>query len=299
MAQRYGGKYSPEPGAERGAGYPGVAPNRIPKPAEPRHPLARRPGWLLAAAIPFLGQAFGSGPEALVRGLGAFALSGAAVFLLREGLRAEAAYDARRSARRPAIPRKIFGSIAMAAGLGLAGLADGSLLNALVFGGIGGLLHLLSFGPDPLKDKGMEQLSGVARADSDRAERAVREAEATLAEMANVIRRAGDPALETRLDRFAATARKMFRTVEQDPRDLTASRKFLGVYLTGARDATRKFADLYARTRDPKARADYVALLDDLERNFASKTDTLLLDNRTDLDIEIGVLRERLERENL
>ena len=187
----------------------------------------------------------------------------------------------------------------MAAGLGLAGLADGSLLNAIVFGGIGGLLHLLSFGPDPLKDKGMEQLSGVARADTDRAERAVREAEATLAEMATVIRRAGDPALETRLDRFAVTARKMFRTVEQDPRDLTASRKFLGVYLTGARDATRKFADLYARTRDPRARADYVALLDDLERNFASKTDTLLLDNRTDLDIEIGVLRERLARENL
>ena len=46
-------------------------------------------------------------------------------------------------------------------------------------------------------------------------------------------RGAGDPALETRLDRFTQTARRMFRTVEQDPRDLTASRKFLGVYLTG------------------------------------------------------------------
>ena len=296
MAKRYVGKYSPDK-AEGGATDTVAAP----RPFDGRRPsrVGAKANLLFLLPFPFVVSAFRSDPAGLALNLGAFAALMLSAWLTREGLLAEEAYEARSVARRPAIPRKIFGSIAMAAGMGLAGLADGSLLNAIVFGGIGGLLHLLSFGPDPLKDKGMEQLSGVARADTDRAERAVREAEATLAEMANVIRRAGDPALETRLDRFAATARKMFRTVEQDPRDLTASRKFLGVYLTGARDATRKFADLYARTRDPKARADYVALLDDLERNFASKTDTLLLDNRTDLDIEIGVLRERLARENL
>jgi hypothetical protein len=290
------GKYSP--GKDNGGETETVA---APRPFDGRRPsrVGAKANLLFLLPFPFVVSAFRGDPVGLALNLGAFAALMLSAWLTREGLLAEEAYEARNVARRPAIPRKIFGSIAMAAGLGLAGLADGSLLNALVFGGIGGLLHLLSFGPDPLKDKGMEQLSGVARADTDRAERAVREAEATLAEMATVIRRAGDPALETRLERFAATARKMFRTVEQDPRDLTASRKFLGVYLTGARDATRKFADLYARTRDPKARADYVALLDDLERNFASKTDTLLLDNRTDLDIEIGVLRERLARENL
>ena len=296
MAKRYVGKYSP--GKDNGGETETVA---APRPFDGRRPsrVGAKANLLFLLPFPFVVSAFRGDPVGLALNLGAFAALMLSAWLTREGLLAEEAYEARNVARRPAIPRKIFGSIAMAAGLGLAGLADGSLLNALVFGGIGGLLHLLSFGPDPLKDKGMEQLSGVARADTDRAERAVREAEATLAEMATVIRRAGDPALETRRERFAATARKMFRTVEQDPRDLTASRKFLGVYLTGARDATRKFADLYARTRDPKARADYVALLDDLERNFASKTDTLLLDNRTDLDIEIGVLRERLARENL
>jgi hypothetical protein len=90
----------------------------------------------------------------------------------------------------------------------------------------------------------------------------------------------------------------MFRQVENDPRDLAAARKFLGVYLLGARDATIKFADLYSRNRDPQAREDYVALLDDLETNFATKTETLLLDDRTDLDVEISVLRDRLAREN-
>jgi hypothetical protein len=71
------------------------------------------------------------------------------------------------------------------------------------------------------------------------------------------------------------------------------------VYLVGARDATVKFADLYARTADPQARQDYIALLDDLERNFAAKTVTLMESDRTDLDIEIEVLRERLTREGV
>jgi 5-bromo-4-chloroindolyl phosphate hydrolysis protein len=117
--------------------------------------------------------------------------------------------------------------------------------------------------------------------------------------MRDAILRAGDRGLVARVEKFQTTARAMFRTVEQDPRDLTAARRYLGVYLLGARDATVKFADLYARTRDPKARADYEALLDDLEKEFAARTEKLLLDDRTNLDIEIEVLRERLEREGV
>ena len=105
--------------------------------------------------------------------------------------------------------------------------------------------------------------------------------------------------IATSLDRFIATARDMFRTVEDDPRDLTSARKYLGVYLLGARDATAKFADLYARTRDEAARTDYEKLLDDLEANFTARTELLLTDNRSDLDVEIEVLRERLAREGV
>lgn len=296
MAKRYVGKYSPD-GGKAGADDTVAAP----RPFEGKRPsrVGAKANLLFLLPFPFIVSAFRSDPLGLALNLGAFGALILSAWLTREGLLAEEAYEARNVARRPAIPRKIFGSVAMGLGLGLAGIADGSLVNATVFAALGVVLHFLSFGPDPLKDKGLAGLSGAQRVDSDRAERAVRGAEAVLGEMAAAIRRTGDPQLEARVDRFAATARKMFRTVEQDPRDLAAARKFLGVYLTGARDATWKFADLQARSRDPKARGDYLALLDDLERNFASKTDTLLLDNRTDLDIEIGVLRERLERENL
>jgi len=91
----------------------------------------------------------------------------------------------------------------------------------------------------------------------------------------------------------------MFRTLEDDPRDLGASRQYLGVYLMGLRDATVKFADLYARKPDPGACADYTALLDDLEANFTAQTAKLLQADRSDLDIQIEVLRDRLKQEGV
>jgi 5-bromo-4-chloroindolyl phosphate hydrolysis protein len=169
-------------------------------------------------------------------------------------------------------------------------------VNSVIFAVLGTLLHSFSFGLDPMRDKGID---GVDSFQTDRVARAVDEAERHLATMREAIARAGDRSLEARVESFQSTARRMFRTVEQDPRDLTAARRYLGVYLLGARDATSKFADLYARTRDTKARADYEALLDDLEKEFAARTDKLLLDDRTSLDIEIEVLRERLEREGV
>jgi hypothetical protein len=60
-----------------------------------------------------------------------------------------------------------------------------------------------------------------------------------------------------------------------------------------------KFADLYKRQRNEDARADFEALLSDLEQNFAARTDKMLLNDRSDMDIEIKVLRDRLQREGL
>ena len=108
-----------------------------------------------------------------------------------------------------------------------------------------------------------------------------------------------DRVLIARVDGFLGTAREMFRTVENDPRDLRAAKRYLGVYLQGARDATAKYVDLTARNEDAEAKADYTALLDDLENNFTAKTQTLLVNSKDDLDIEIDVLRDRLQREGI
>lgn len=286
MAERFGGRFSPAP---QGAGAP------PPRPAAPSR-AERRTGWLFAVALPFALKAFFHDPAGLARNLAAFGLLVAAAWLTREGVRAAEAFAARSTSRRPAFPRKIAGSLLTGAGLFLGAFGGASLAAPLLLGAIGAALHHFAFGADPMRDKGME---GIDPHQQDRVARVVAEGEGYLAEMHSAAERLRERMILARVERFAVTARTLFRTVEEDPRDLTAARRWLGVYLMGARDATIKFADLWAKTHDPGARADYEALLDDLEQNFARRTTALLADNRTDLDIEIAVLRDRLKREGV
>ncbi|SPH17298.1 hypothetical protein DEA8626_00815 [Defluviimonas aquaemixtae] len=284
MAERFGGKYSPAPGPGgdtlRPAG-PGLG--------------ERRARLLFLVALPFAFKAFWQDPQGLALNLAAFSALVLAAWLTREGARAAAVYEARRSARRPALPRKAFGAALTALGLGL-GAWSGGPLSAVLLGGVGAVLHIAAFGLDPMRDKGMEHVDTFQQ---DRAARFVAEGEVHLRTMSEAAAQTRDRGITARVERFAMTARDLFRTVEEDPRDLTAARRYLGVYLMGARDATIKFVDLWAKTRDPGTRADYEALLTDLETNFADRTRALLEDDRSDLDIEIGVLRDRLKREGV
>ncbi len=290
MARRFGGTYSPG-GDPRASGTPTPGSGKRP------HPVGARVHLLFVVPFLFALSAFFKDPAGLAVNLGVFALLLLSAWLTREGVIAQDAYDTRRIARRPAIPRKIFGAVTMGLGLGLAGLIGaGGTGPALVFAILGAGLHVAAFGPDPLKDKGVE---GIDLFQTDRVARAVEEAEEHLKAMSDAILRCRDRQLEDRQREFQTHVRALLRTVENDPRRLSAARRYMGVYLLGARDATIKFADLYARRRDSQARADYIALLDDLQKNFALRTETLLDSDRQALDIEMDVLRERLEREGL
>ncbi|GGE38079.1 5-bromo-4-chloroindolyl phosphate hydrolysis family protein [Actibacterium pelagium] len=290
MAQRYGGKFSPD-----------GSPDNAPTPSSPfkgkrRSRIGGRVNMLFFAPIPLVFQAFGSEPVVMATYLAAFGTLMLAAWLTREGLLAQESYDSRKVAKRPAIPRKLFGSILTGAGLAIAGFAGHGPIEAMIFAALGAILHGLAFGLDPMKDKGAE---GIDSFQQDRVARAVDEAEKHLSTMFSAIQKTADRGLVRRVEEFQATARDLFRTVEEDPRDLTAARKYMGVYLMGAKDATVKFADLYSRNRDANARRDYEDLLTDLEQNFAARTQALLLDDRSDLTVEIEVLRERLQREGV
>lgn len=291
MAKRFGGKFSPD-----GDDTPQTQPAERVK----VDPVGGRANIMFVPPVVLLATTLGGGAQSLTFGLiGAGALTIGA-WLLRDGLRAEAEYAARKVARRPAIPRKIFAALATGLGAGLAVIAHLNVASDIVAAVLYGLcalgLHIAAFGVDPLKSKGME---GIDTFQQDRVARVVDEAEKLLAGMSDAIKRAGDRPATERLAAFQATARKLIRTVEEDPRDLTAARKYLSVYLRGARDATVKFADIYSRTQDPQARSDYMALLDDLDQNFAARNQKSLLDDRGDLTVEIDVLRERLSREGV
>jgi len=302
MAQRYGGRFSPDGSGKAPRGPDGARPG-VQAPPPPNWGAKRvsragaRTNVFFFLPIPFAINAFRGDTLDLTLNLSAFGLLILAAWLTREGVIAQDAYDARKVARRPAIPRKMFASVLTGLGLAVGGFApDGSLFNPVIFGLLGAGLHFLAFGPDPMKDKGLE---GVDDFQTERVARAVDEAEGHLVEMLDILRRVGDRPLIAKMEGFQAHARVMFRAVENDPRNLTAARRYLGVYLLGARDATEKFADVYGRARDTAARDDYAALLDDLNSNFNARTQALLSNDRTALDIEMEVLRDRLAREGV
>jgi hypothetical protein len=147
-----------------------------------------------------------------------------------------------------------------------------------------------------MKKKG---IAGIDDFSTERVARAIDDAEALVRQTVDAARRIGDRMLEGRIERLCDQAREVFRVVEKDPRDLNRARTFLSVYLLGLRDATVKFADLWSRSRDARARTGYEDLLGDLEKSFTTQRTHLLEDNRSDLDIEIEVLRERLQQDGL
>ncbi|QFS81558.1 hypothetical protein FIU97_01750 [Roseivivax sp. THAF40] len=297
MSQRFGGRYSP--GGKQTAR--DAAPDTRDAPPAYQgarvNPVGARANAMFLPPVVLAVMSLGAGAAGLVTGLvGAGVMVGGA-WLLRGGLIAEAEYNSRKIARRPALPRKILAAGAAAIGTGLAALTHGGgVIEGGLFGLAAGGLHLAAFGIDPMGSKGLEHVDAFQQ---DRVARVVDEAEEYLADMGEAARRAGEREVESRVERFQTTARNLIRTVEEDPRDLTAARKYLGVYLMGARDAARIFADIHARSRNAQARADFLALLDDLETSFGQKTEKLLLDTNSDLTIEIDVLRDRLKREGV
>lgn len=295
MAERYGGKYSP--GGPRGKA--GAAPPPVTRRAR-RVSLRARAMFLLP--IPLLLAGLGSisrGNAAEMLGeLGAFAGLIAGASLLNEGLRAEASYDARTVARPPAIPRKLFAAVVTGVSIAAAGVLSlgQGIPAAVVFGAVAAGAHVLAFGLDPMRRKGMEGVDDFA---NERVARAIDQAEALVRQTVDAAGRIGDRRIEARVERICDQAREVFRAVERDPRDLARARTFLSVYLLGLRDATTKFAEVWGRSRDATARAAYEDLLGDLETSFGTQRVHLLEEDRSDLDVEIEVLRERLKQDGL
>ena len=246
-----------------------------------------------------IGEIFQGDVVGMALELGGFSLMMLSAWLLNEGLRAQEMFNARTIAKPPSIPRKMFAAVSIGLGVAAASFAGGletGLIGSVAMGAMASAAQIVAFGLDPMRGKG---IAGENSFEAERVANAVDKAEAYVADILDAAKRIKDKPLEARIERLAAKARDLFRSVEADPRDLSKARKFMTVYLMGARDATAKFADLYSRSRDAEARIKYEDLLGDLETSFTEHREQLLLTNQSDLEIEIEVLRDRLQREGV
>ncbi len=303
-SKRFGGRYSPD--GETTASNDGAASPRV-KDAHPFRGRQAKSVSIRALALfflptPLLFAAFSDISSGNALGMGADLVAYAALilgaWLLRDGLAVESAYNARASAKPPAFPRKTVAAGLAGLGVGIATFFGWGLgiIETAVFGAAATGAHLAAFGLDPMKSKGLE---GVSSAEAERVHEALAKAEALITETHAAAESLRDRAITTRIDRLCAAAREVLRSVEEDPRDLRRARKFLSVYLKGARDAAVKYAHARERGDDPAITREFTLLLTDLEASFTAQREKLLLDDRADLEVEIEVLRERLKQDGV
>ena len=226
---------------------------------------------------------------------GLLALFGAALYSISLGLKDTERYDSEKVARAPKYPCKLIGS-------GLLGLG-GAILTAVKGGDIGqviltGLiafaLSLVSFGLDPLKQKGLD--TATARQDH-RLKQQRERVERRLTDIRGQITPVVDPGLVIQFGQFESAVQRMMQALEADPERHRSLQKYLGVYLDGAVEASARFVAIYQVTADPLAHTRYSELLSDLAEAFDSKATAYAHQGRDKFDVQIDVLNESIARE--
>lgn len=234
---------------------------------------------------------------AVAGALGLFALGAAAV---RQGLVAEAHYRRRRIATAPRTPRKMLGATLVAGGVFVCRwlVVDNSPAFALAVALAALAGCLLLYGTDPRGSRGAAAASHGYTTEEIVA--ALEEAEAKIAGIETAGAALGCRELEARLARITALARQVLEVIEEDPGDLRRARRFLNVYLDGARRVVEGYARTHRHGQEDAALAgNFRNVLDTIEAVFAEQHRKLLEDDAFDLDVQIEVLATQLKREGV
>ncbi len=95
---------------------------------------------------------------------------------------------------------------------------------------------------------------------------------------------------------FVGAVKGLTKAVLANPSKYRRVRRHLGQILFGADHVTKRFSELYGATPDAAAKADFIALLGDLERTFLRATEGYAKAGMDELQVEADVLRQLLNR---
>lgn len=255
--------------------------------------------FLPAALIPATMIGLGKGHVSTIivnaSGLACYLL---AAWCVRRGLKAEMLYDQRRIARPPRWPLKLIAALIVAVTTGMIAWlgARQPLPVAILFAG-GALLGMyLSYGFDPRHEKKIAGMHGYSGGEIFQ----------TLEDSARIIRsieRANDSIrnseLNQRIERICEIADSILAEIEADPRDIRRARKFLNVYLDGARQVTEGYARTHQHSQSGELEQNFRNVLVTIESVFQEQKQKLLEDDVFDLDVQIEVLNTQLKREGI
>ncbi len=168
-----------------------------------------------------------------------------------------------------------------------------STIAALIaFSGI-----LLRYGFDPQHDKNKNtSLVGVT---TEELVEIFEEAENNIEEIDRSAKRIKNHELKNRLSRISKKTRGILELIEKDPKDLRRARKFLKVYLKGARTVSTQYAASHNDDDNFELEQNFRNVLDTIESVIEEQHAKLLENNILDLDIKIEVLEAQLKHEGV
>jgi hypothetical protein len=245
-------------------------------------------------------RAFASGDNSrLIATLVALACLWTGAALNRRGLQAETQFRRRRIAAAPRTPRKTLAAVLVGAGSFVCAtwLADLGVLGGAVAGVMALTGTLLAYGLDPREDKIAAGSTGGYS--TEEIVTALTQAEAKIESIAQSSRAIENPEFSSRLERIGEAARSVLHVIEDDPGDLRRARKFLHVYLDGARSVTANYARTHPDARNEELDRNFRDMLETIESSFKETRQRLLQDDAMDLDVQIEVLTTRLKREGV
>lgn len=231
---------------------------------------------------------------------GAFAAYMVSAHIARHGFKLEGEYKRRKLARAPKTPYKTVSAIFIAVITGILAkwgahysIPASILLGAAAFAGFA-----LYYGLDPRKDKSgnINNRFGVS---VEEVLDALEAAEIRIKAIDTANNAINNPDYHQRLRRITQKARDILASIEDDPTRLPRARKFLKVYLDGAKKVTEGYVKSSSNhTGTTQAlETDFSNVLNSIEDTFNEQHTKLLSDDNFDLDVQIEVLEQQLKRE--
>lgn len=216
----------------------------------------------------------------------------------RFGFLKEAAYDEKPFSRPPPRYKSLGGGImALATTFAAYASAGHDAVTAGAFGIAFAIGFFLLYGFDPRP--GRLELPADLGVEGKELEAALREAYAKVEGIELAGQKIRSLEFRHRLDRVVVGARKVLAAIEENPRSLRRARRFINVYLDGARQVTEKYARTHGSGDAPQLEHNFRQLLIDMESACEEQHRMLADNNLADLDVQIEVLASRLKHEGV
>jgi len=222
-----------------------------------------------------------------------FALYVFAAWCLRKGLQAESPIT-----RTPKLPLKMLAAIITALATGMIAWlgAQQTLPVALMFAGGAFLGMYLSYGFDLRQKKKIADAQGYS---GDEILRMLEESSLIIRSIEQANDKIRNTELNQRIENICAIADRILAEIESDPRDIRRARKFLNVYLDGAKQVTEGYARTHQQTQSGQLEQNFRNVLETIETVFQEQHQKLLEEDVFDLDVKIEVLTTQLKREGI